>query len=70
MPGNHEYYTAHARGYYRYFRGITPGAPGYYRRAVNGWQLYFLNSNCTKIDCRAQYRWLISALEAHPSPAR
>lgn len=67
IAGNHEYQTPGARGYYRYFRYRQPGAPGYYRRAINGWQLYLLNSNCTKIDCAAQLTWLRRQLARHPS---
>ena len=67
VVGNHEYETAGARGYYRYFAKRQPGTPGYYRRALNGWQLYFLNSNCGKIDCAAEKAWLDQEMAAHPS---
>jgi hypothetical protein len=67
VPGNHEYYTAGARGYYRYFKYRQPGTPGYYRRALNGWQLYLLNSNCGKIDCAAERAWFERQLTANPS---
>jgi hypothetical protein len=67
VPGNHEYYTAGASGYYRYFAGVQPGAPGYYRRTLNGWQLYFLNSNCTVVDCAAEAAWLDQEMTANPS---
>jgi hypothetical protein len=67
VVGNHEYETANARGYYRYFAKRQPGSPGYYRRAINGWQIYVLNSNCTKIDCAAEKAWLDQEMDAHPS---
>jgi hypothetical protein len=67
VPGNHEYYTAGARGYFRYFTERQPGSPGWYRRSINGWQLYFLNSNCGKVDCSAERAWLESEMDAHPS---
>jgi hypothetical protein len=67
VPGNHEYETTGARGYYRYFKYRQPGAPGYYRRALNGWQLFFLNSNCRKISCASERAWLERELTAHPS---
>jgi hypothetical protein len=67
VPGNHEYYTRGARGYYRYFRDQQPGAPGYYRRELNGWQLYLLNSNCGQVDCVAERAWLDQEMAAHPS---
>jgi acid phosphatase type 7 len=67
VVGNHEYYTAGARGYYRYFAAQQPGAPGWYRRELNGWQLYFLNSNCREVDCAAQRAWLSAEMDANPS---
>ena len=67
VPGNHEYYTPGARGYFRYFKYRQPGSPGWYRRSLNGWQLYFLNSNCGKVDCDAQEAWLRAQMVAHPS---
>lgn len=67
VPGNHEYETPGARGYYRYFRHRQPGKPGYYRRELGGWQLYLLNSNCRKVDCRAERAWLDAEMTAHPS---
>jgi hypothetical protein len=67
VPGNHEYETTGARGYYRYFKYRQPGAPGYYRRALNGWQMFFLNSNCRKISCATERAWFERQLAAHPS---
>jgi hypothetical protein len=67
VAGNHEYNTRGAAGYYKYFKGRQPGAPGYYRRSLNGWQLYFLNTNCNKISCATQRAWLERELKAHPS---
>jgi hypothetical protein len=67
VPGNHEYLTPGARGYYRYFTHRQPGGPGYYRRELNGWQLYLLNSNCGKVDCATQRAWLEREMAAHPS---
>lgn len=65
--GNHEYYTAGASGYYRYFAGRQPGPPGYYRAALNGWQIYVLNSNCNRVNCVTERAWLAGQLKAHPS---
>jgi hypothetical protein len=67
VTGNHEYQTPKAAGYYKYFKGRQPGAPGYYRRSLNGWQIFVLNSNCGKIACAAQRTWLEKELTAHPS---
>ncbi|MBO9522121.1 MAG: metallophosphoesterase [Nocardioidaceae bacterium] len=66
VPGNHEYYTAGAAGYYKYWAGKTT-KPGYYRTAINGWQVYVLNTNCDRVDCAAERTWLAGALKAHPS---
>jgi hypothetical protein len=63
LPGNHEYRTAGASGYYSYFNRRSPG---YYAWNAGTWRIYNLNSNCTKIDCAAETRWLRRDLEAHP----
>lgn len=63
LPGNHEYNTAGAAGYYTYF-GQQP--PGYYAFDVNGWRVYMLNSNCTKINCTLEAMWLVRDMNAHP----
>jgi hypothetical protein len=67
VVGNHEYYTPGARGYYRYFAGRQDGPPGWYRRELNGWQLYILNSNCGEVDCAAERAWLTAQMDAHQS---
>jgi hypothetical protein len=65
--GNHEYYTAGAKGYYTYFSGRQPGPPGYYRVSANGWNIYLLNSNCDRISCATEAAWLNRQMAAHPS---
>jgi hypothetical protein len=65
-PGNHEYGTPGARGYYRYFRNRQPGPPGWYAYRLGAWRLYALNSECTRVDCEAQRLWLLSDLASHP----
>lgn len=68
VPGNHEYRTPGARGYYRYFAGRPGGKrPGYYRRTINGWQIYLVNSNCSEVDCAQQRTWLYRQMFRHPS---
>ncbi len=66
IPGNHEYRTDGAFGYYAYFADQQPGEPGYYAFNVNGWRIYALNSNCDQIDCDRETRWLRDDLVAHP----
>jgi 3',5'-cyclic AMP phosphodiesterase CpdA len=68
LPGNHEYKTAGAAGYYSYF-AYRPATqpPGYYRKQIGAWQVYLLNSNCSNIDCSREYTWLQNSLDANPS---
>ncbi|GAA1920862.1 metallophosphoesterase family protein [Nocardioides marmoribigeumensis] len=66
VPGNHEYVTRGAAGYYTYFADRQPGPPGWYVRDLGTWRAYFLNSNCDKVDCSAEATWLARDLAAHP----
>ena len=70
-PGNHEYNTLNATGYYGYF-GSAEGDPtkGYYSYDLGAWHIIVLNSNssCTTIGCAAgsaQDTWLRADLAAH-----
>jgi acid phosphatase type 7 len=70
-PGNHEYITANATGYYGYF-GSLAGDPskGYYSYDLGNWHIVVLNSNsdCTTISCAAgsaQEQWLRADLTAN-----
>lgn len=56
--GNHEYRDKGAAGYMRYFKDQQPGGAGYYAFNVGSWRVYNLNSNCTKVDCAREARWL------------
>lgn len=71
VPGNHEYMTEGAEGYFGYF-GEAAGAPsaGYYSYDLGGWHIVALNSNlCFEIGgCYAlspQVRWLKEDLAAN-----
>lgn len=70
-PGNHDYHTANASGYFDYF-GSAAGDPtrGYYAYDAGSWRVYMLNSNCGAIGgCdagSAQEQWLRADLAAHP----
>jgi hypothetical protein len=72
VPGNHDYHTARASGYFRYF-GAAAGNPakGYYSFDLGEWHLIALNSNCSDVGgCErgsAQVRWLRADLAAHAS---
>jgi acid phosphatase type 7 len=71
IPGNHEYQTPGARGYFAYF-GKRAGEPdkGYYSYDLGAWHLIALNSECHQIGgCGAsdpQARWLRQDVKAHP----
>lgn len=66
VPGNHEYETRGAAGYFRYFAPVleqfgssaTDPTKGYYSFNVGDWHIVALNSNCNFADCAAQRRWL------------
>ena len=69
-PGNHDYQTAGAAGYFGYF-GSAAGdrAKGYYSYDLGAWHIVVLNSNsaCTTISCSttsAQVQWLKADLAA------
>jgi hypothetical protein len=70
-PGNHEYNTPNAAGYYGYFGGLA-GDPtkGYYSYNLGQWHIIVLNSNsdCSTISCAsgsAQEQWLRADLAAN-----
>jgi hypothetical protein len=70
-PGNHEYYTSGASGYYGYF-GAAAGdrTKGYYSYDLGAWHVVVLNSNCASVGgCGAgspQEQWLKADLAANP----
>ena len=71
-PGNHEYQSGNANGYYQYF-GAAAGDPakGYYSFDLAGWHIVALNSNCSFVGgCGVgspQEQWLRADLAAHPA---
>jgi Calcineurin-like phosphoesterase len=71
-PGNHEYETEGAAGYFRYF-GVAAGDPkkGYYSFDLGAWHLVALNSNCSAVggcgERSSQVRWLQADLAGHPA---
>lgn len=50
VPGNHEYASGSAAGYFDYF-GARAGNPskGYYSFTANGWRIIALNTTCGKV---------------------
>jgi hypothetical protein len=72
VPGNHEYLTSDAKGYYDYFDDAAgPPGRGYYAFAVGGWRIIALNTECTDVGgCgpgSPQLDWLQAELAQHPS---
>ena len=69
-PGNHEYVTPGAAGYFAYF-GRRAGATdkGYYSYDLGAWHVVVLNSNCGDVGgCETdspQGRWLRADLASH-----
>lgn len=72
-PGNHDYGTAGAAGYFAYF-GAAAGEPGkgWYSFDLASWHVVVLNSNCASVGgCgpgSAQETWLKGDLAANDSP--
>jgi acid phosphatase type 7 len=69
-PGNHEYATPQASGYFAYF-GAAAGDPtqGYYSFDLGSWHVVALNSNCENVGgCHRgspQELWLRADLAMH-----
>ena len=69
-PGNHDYDTPGAAGYFTYF-GRRAGDParGWYSYRLGGWHVVVLNSNCDQVGgCHRgseQERWLRRTLAAN-----
>ncbi|MGZ4182704.1 MAG: metallophosphoesterase family protein [Solirubrobacteraceae bacterium] len=80
VPGNHEYDTSGAAGYFQYFgdNNVMAGPPGgYYSFNVGSWHIIALNSDCSSSGCSdsvagttstAQVAWLQNDLAANRSP--
>ena len=74
VPGNHDYETPNAEGYFDYF-GKADGDPdkGYYSYDLGDWHLIALNSNCEEVGgCGAsspQVQWLKADLAANEEKA-
>jgi hypothetical protein len=64
-PGNHEYETPGASGYFDYFGSSAgPRGQGYYSFNVGPWHIVSLNSNVLASDGSAQMQWLREDLAA------
>ncbi len=73
VPGNHDYQTRGASGYFDYF-GAAAGDrdKGYYSYDLGRWHVVVINSNCRQIGgCRTgspQENWLRADLASHSAP--
>lgn len=68
VPGNHEYLTSGASGYYSYFGSQAgPSGKGYYSYNVGTWHLINLNSEIDISSTSAQLSWLKTDLANNPA---
>lgn len=68
VPGNHDYVTTGAKGYFSYF-GASAGqaTKGYYSYDAGTWHIVALNSEIDSGVSSAQVQWLKQDLAAHPA---
>lgn len=67
-PGNHEYGTVDADGYFTYFaERAGPARRGYYSFDLGNWHIVSLNSNIDAARGSSQEQWLRADLAAHRS---
>lgn len=65
-PGNHDYYTSAAAGYFGYFGAAAgPEQRGYFSFDLGKWHLVSLNSNLMAEQHQAQLAWLKADLAEH-----
>lgn len=65
-PGNHDYHTPGAAGYFSYFgSNAGPEGRGYYSYNLGGWHIISLNSNIAADSGSAQMQWLREDLAAN-----
>jgi acid phosphatase type 7 len=67
-PGNHDYVTPGAAGYYDYFgENAGPDRRGFYSFDLGTWHIISLNSEIAAGPDSAQAQWLAADLAAHPA---
>ncbi len=71
-PGNHEYYTSGASGYFQYFGNnnveVGTSSQPYYSFNLGDWHFVSLNSNVSSTASSAQVTWLKNDLAASTQP--
>jgi hypothetical protein len=67
-PGNHDYHTPNAAGYFAYY-GASAGPPGlgYYGYRLGAWHIIALNSEISAFPGSPQMEWLRGELAANPT---
>jgi len=66
VPGNHDYGTPGAAGYFGYFGAAAgPAGLGYYSFEIGGWHAIALNSNIPASAGSPQAAWLANDLATH-----
>ncbi len=65
VPGNHDYRSRDAAGYFGYFADQVHGRP-YYAWSAAGWRFYALNCEIACGQGSAQLAWLRADLARHP----
>ncbi len=72
VPGNHEYASGSADGYFSYFGASShPESKGYYSVDLGAWHVVALNSNCDYVSCSGdstQVDWLRADLASTTKP--
>ncbi len=63
IPGNHEYRTKDAAGYFQYFNNIAP----YYAYNLGSWRIYALNSEINVSENSPPVLWLLADRATHPN---
>lgn len=75
IPGNHDYHTPGAAGYYSYFgaaaspldENCTSNCKGYYSYELGAWHIIAINSEVPIDAASAEVQWLQQDLAAHPT---
>ena len=68
VPGNHEYQTPNASGYFGYFgANAGPSGVGYYGYTLGSWFVLALNSEVSSAEGSAQLGWVRGQLTANPT---
>jgi Invasin, domain 3/Bacterial Ig-like domain (group 1)/Calcineurin-like phosphoesterase len=68
LPGNHDYLTPGAAGYWNYFGALAGEAgKGYYSYDVGAWHVIALNNYVPMSAGSEQEQWLLADLAAHPN---